>query len=135
MYLWRRQASQKWWSNHQDELRAAAGKGLAIIEQAGRKRLDLEVTCRSRSDGQKLAKAFGGRLQKLPRDWLKRFSRQKKGKPLKIGRRLIVVNVGGTSVSRLRLGSPPQGASHLLIPASTAFGTGEHATTAMSIAV
>src|SRR5437773_11813985 len=91
MYLWRRQASQKWWSNHQDKLRAAAGKGLAIIEQSGRKRLDLEVTCRSRSDGQKLTKEFSGRLEKLPRNWLKRFSRKQPTKPLRIGQRLIVV--------------------------------------------
>src|SRR5437773_11703201 len=103
MYLWRRQASQKWWSNHQDELRAAAGKGLAIIEQAGRKRLDLEVTCRSRSDGQKLAKAFGGRIRKLPPDWLKRFSRAEQTKPLGIGQRLIVVRSARDEKSTKRL--------------------------------
>src|SRR5256885_3319396 len=136
MYLWRRPASQKWWSNNEERLRADAGDRLAIIEEAGRKRLQLEVSSKSRSDAQKLAKVFGGRVEKLPRDWLKRFSRARQTEPIKIGKRLLIMNVGGTSVSRFRVGrteSRPKGPSHLFIPAGAAFGTGNHATTAMSL--
>jgi ribosomal protein L11 methyltransferase len=134
MYLWRRPASQKWWSDHGEGLRAAAGDRLAIIEQSGRKRLQLEISSPSRSALQSLVEEFGGRVLKLPRDWLKRFSHEQQTEPIKIGKRLVIKNVGGTSVSRLRARrgkSRPKGPSHLFIPAGTAFGTGEHATTAM----
>ena len=107
MYLWRRLASQKWWGDNQDRVRALAGNGLAIIERRDRKQLQLEVTSQSRRGAQKLAREFGGRFEKLPADWLKRFVRQK-AKPLKVG------------------------SGHLIIPAGAAFGTGEHATTIMS---
>src|SRR5439155_1346004 len=78
MYLWRRQASEKWWRDKEEELRAVAGDRLAIIEQAGRRRLQFEVASSSRTGLLKLAKQFGGRVEKLPRDWLKRFSRQRR---------------------------------------------------------
>ena len=138
MYLWQRSGSQKWWSDNKKRLRAAAGDQLAIIEEAGRKRLQLELASPSRAKLQSLAKEFDGLILKLPRDWLKRFSCEQQTEPIKIGKRLIVVNVGGTSVSRPRsqagqTESRPIGPSHLFIPAGTAFGTGEHATTAMSL--
>jgi ribosomal protein L11 methyltransferase len=130
MYLWRRLASQKWWSNNEDRLRARAGDRLAIIEEAGRKRLQLEIASPSRAELQSLVREFGGRVLKLPHNWLKRSSREQQTEPIKIGKRLILFNVGGTSVSRR---SRHQGPSHLIIPAGAAFGTGEHATTAMSL--
>src|SRR6266404_4730654 len=102
MYLWRRQTGQAWWSVHEDELSAVAGNRLAIIEQAGRKRLQLEVTSTSHGELRSLVKRFGGRVETLPPGWLKRFARKQKMKPLDIGRRLIITNVGGTSVSQLR---------------------------------
>src|SRR5437763_14058868 len=82
MYLWRRQASEKWWRNKEEELRAVAGDRLAIIEQAGRRRLQFEVASSSRTGLLTLAKQFGGRVETLPRDWLKRFSRPQKTKPI-----------------------------------------------------
>ena len=109
MYLWRRQASEKWWRDKEEELRAVAGDRLAIIEQAGRRRLQFEVASSSRTGLLKLAKQFGGRVEKLPRDWLKRFSRPQKTKPIELRNQ------------------------KLIIPARAAFGTGEHATTAMSL--
>jgi ribosomal protein L11 methyltransferase len=90
-------------------LRAAAADKLAIIDEAGRKRLQLEVAAPSRDEMLTLVKEFGGRVEKLPRDWLKRLAGQQKTKPIEIrGQKLI-------------------------IPAGAAFGTGEHATTAMSL--
>jgi ribosomal protein L11 methyltransferase len=123
MYLWRRSGSQKWWSDNEERLRTAAGDRLAIIEEAGRKRLQLEVTSGSQSDAQKLAKEFGGRVEKLPKDWLKRFSCEQHTEPIKIGKRLIIV----------RSRKDRQPTNQLIIPTGAAFGTGEHATTAMSL--
>ena len=109
MYLWRRRASQRWWSDNEKRLRDAAGDQLAIIDEAGRKRLQFEVASPSRAELQSLVKEFGGRVEKLPSDWLKRFSRQQKTKPIEIRDQ------------------------KLIIPAGVAFGTGEHATTAMAL--
>jgi len=68
-------------------------------------------------------------MEALPRNWLKQFARAD-SKPIKIGKRLVISSARGTSVSRL---SRHEGRSHLIIPASLAFGTGEHAATAMSL--
>ena len=129
MYLWRRTAEMHWVEAHEDALRAKASGQLVIVRRPGRKRLELEIVCRSRSDSCALLKEFGGRIEALPRNWLERFARGD-AKPIKIGKRLMVSSVGGTLVSRL---SRHKGRSHIIIPASLAFGTGEHATTAMSL--
>jgi len=123
MYLWRWLASQKWWADNEKDLLVVAGDRLAVIEEAGRKRLRLEVASRSRTQLQNLTKQFGGRIEKLPADWQRRFSRKQKTKPLRIGRRLII--------ARSRKNRPST--NQLIIPPGTAFGTGAHATTAMSL--
>src|SRR5437868_11478330 len=123
MYLWRRLASQKWWNDSEKELRAIAGNELTIIERPGRKQLQLEVASSSRTELQSLAAQFRGQVEKLPADWQKRFSRKQKTKPLRIGQRLTVVRSRKNRLST----------KELIIPAGTAFGTGEHATTAMSL--
>jgi ribosomal protein L11 methyltransferase len=108
MYLWRRSASQRWLSNNEERLGAIAGDRLAIIERPNQKRFRIEVASKSRAQLERIAKKLGGRIQRLPRDWLKR-SLRRKTKPIKIG------------------------SKSLTIPAGAAFGTGEHATTAMSL--
>ncbi len=108
MYLWRRSAGQNWLRDQEGKLSALAGDQLSIIERPDRKRLQLEVASNSRAELQRLAKHFGGRIRKLPGDWLKRALRHKT-KPIKVA------------------------GSRLIIPAGAAFGTGEHATTAMSL--
>jgi ribosomal protein L11 methyltransferase len=130
MHLWRKLAELRWLSAHENILQARSRGRLVIISRPGRKRLQLEIACRSRNLSRKLVKEFGGRTEKWPRDWLKRFADPRKSKPLKIGKRLLVANVGGTLASRQ---SQYKGRSHILIPASAAFGTGEHTTTAMSL--
>ena len=107
MYLWRRAASERWLDQHESELRDLAGHRLAIIERLNRKQLSLEIGSNSRPLLQQIQRQFNGRIQKLPRDWLKR-SLHRKTKPLRVGTK------------------------RLIIPAGAAFGTGEHATTAMS---
>ncbi len=129
MYLWRKIAEPRWLSAREDILQARSGGALAIISRPARKRFQLEIACTSRKHSRKLVKEFGGRVAELPRDWLERFALDD-SKPIKIGKRLLILNAGGTSVSRL---SRHKGRSHIVIPASIAFGTGEHVTTAMSL--
>jgi ribosomal protein L11 methyltransferase len=129
VYLWRRTAKTTWVEAHQDLLQAHAQGRLVLVQRPGRKRLELEIACRSRSDSSALLKQFGGRIKALPRNWLKQFTRAE-SKPIKIGKRLVISNVEGTLVSRPSRHKPR---SEIIIPASLAFGTGEHATTAMSL--
>jgi ribosomal protein L11 methyltransferase len=129
VYLWRRTAEIHWVKTHEDALQAKASGQLVIVRRPERKRLELEIVCRSQSDSSALLKEFGGRIEALPRNWLERFARAD-AKAIKIGKRMVVSSVGGTLVSRL---SRHKGRSRLIIPASLAFGTGAHATTAMSL--
>ena len=152
MYLWRRTAEIRWLKAHEDLLQAHAHGQLVIVRRPERKRLELEIVCRSRSDSSTLLTEFGGRIEALPRNWLERFARGD-AKRIKIGKRLIVVR----SMNELRRCSvrchqrsphhrarpdalrTAHSTAHtikpalLVIPASFAFGTGEHATTAMSL--
>jgi len=123
-----------------------------IVRRPERKRLELEIVCRSRRDSSALLTEFGGRIEALSRNWLERFARGD-AKPIKIGKRLIVIRSidelqrcsvrcpKRSSHHRVRPGAlrPAHPTAHtikpalLVIPASLAFGTGEHATTAMSL--
>jgi ribosomal protein L11 methyltransferase len=152
VYLWRRTAEIRWLKAREDLLQAHAHGQLVIVRRPGRKRLELEIVFRSRSDSSALLKEFGGRIEALPRNWLERFARGD-SKPIKIGKRLMVVS-SMNELRRCRVRCPQRssrrGASSdalrrahsaagdikpalLVIPASLAFGTGEHATTAMSL--
>ncbi len=128
MYLWRKIAEPRWLSARENILQARSGGRLAIISRPGRKRQQLEIACTSRNDSRKLVEEFGGRTEKLPRNWLKRFACLHRSKPLKVGKRLVIAGEidfqtpKAFVLKKRRL---------LVIPASAAFGTGEHATTAM----
>src|SRR5438046_2059456 len=108
MYLWRKSANPKWLSDNESGLRALAGDQLAIVERLNRKQLQIEVASKSRIKLQKLDRKFGGRVEKLPKSWLQRL----------VGRKTQPLRVGNET---------------LVIPAGMAFGTGDHATTAMSL--
>jgi len=129
VYLWRKTAEINWVEEHQDDLQAHAKGHLVIVTKPGRKRLQLEIVCRSRADWSALLNEFGGRVKVLPRNWREQLVRPD-SKPIKIGKRMLISNMEGTSVSR---SSRQKGRSRIIIPASLAFGTGEHATTAMSL--
>src|SRR5438477_8509790 len=100
MYLWRRLAARKWLSAREEILRSKFGRRLAIIERSGRQRAQLEVACASGRQARELVKKLGGRIEKLPRNLLTRFARAQNSKPLRLGQRLVILNVGGTLVSR-----------------------------------
>jgi ribosomal protein L11 methyltransferase len=125
MYLWRRLAAPRWLIANEELLRSRLGDRLAIIERTGQKRALLEVACRSRKQARDLVKEFDGRIERLSRDWLERLS-EKKRKPLRIGKRLVIMR----AEEKREAGSFP---CRLVLPAGAAFGTGEHATTAMSL--
>jgi ribosomal protein L11 methylase PrmA len=126
MYLWRKRATAHWFAANQATLSSRARENLTIIEFPRHKRLCLEAACSSKRDAQALIRQFGGHVEKLSRNWLKRFSSQQKTRPLKIGNRLVISNAEGPLTRHRR-------SSHLCIPAGAAFGTGKHVTTAMSL--
>ena len=124
MFLWRKLASAEWLRDNEAAVRARAGSRLALIERPGGSRIALEIVCVKQTDARELMKAFGGRIEKLGKDWLVASARAQRLRPVRIGKRLIVA-----AERTKRSGSVPQ----LIIPAGAAFGTGEHVTTAMSL--
>ena len=139
MDQWSKLVDPGWLTRHEDKLQSQAQEKLVIVSRPERKRLRLEVACASRNLGQKLVEKFGGRVENLPRNWLKQFENLRKSKPLKIGHRLLISAVASSRPKRGSVSSinyrtkAPLSAAQLVIPASAAFGTGEHATTAMSL--
>jgi ribosomal protein L11 methyltransferase len=127
MFVWRKRASAVWLAANEAPLREIGGRRLAIISRADRKSAIAEIAGSSRRNLEKIRSRFGGTIEKLPRDWLKEFSRSQKSEPIKIGNRLTIYR-SVTSKNRSRNKN-----RSLLIPAGAAFGTGEHATTAMSL--
>ena len=154
MHLWRKLAEPRWLSAHENNLQTRSRGRLVIISRPGRKRLQLEIACGSPNLSRRLVEEFGGRIETRPHDWLKRFADLHKSKPLKIGKRLIVARSIHDYRQRCSVRCPQRIAvrrardhalrtahatasadttSLLIIPASAAFGTGEHVTTAMSL--
>jgi ribosomal protein L11 methyltransferase len=126
MILWRKQASQEWLAANESQLELIAGYDLAIIDRPGHARALVQVTCRTRTKCAALQGAFGGSTHSLPRNWLAQARSRETHAPIRVGRRLVVVS---DSISSAK----SDGKTHLVIPAAGAFGTGEHATTAMSL--
>jgi ribosomal protein L11 methyltransferase len=142
-----------WVKAREDLLEAHAPGQLVIVRRPERKRLQLEIACKSRKAARALLEQFGGRVKELPHNWLNRFARACKGKPIQIGKRLIVAKPVNeppgcsqagderNSVRRARSDSQTRAdvkaqigeTQFLLIPASMAFGTGEHATTEIAL--
>jgi ribosomal protein L11 methyltransferase len=152
VYLWRKKAKVDWVETHEEILQTGALGQLVIVHRPGRKHLELEIVCRSRSESSVLLKKFGGRVENVPADWLARIAREQ-SKPIKIGRRLVVARsvkqarhagrrmsqrssrrrARADAVRMKNAGGARIKPALLVIPASLAFGTGEHATTAMSL--
>jgi len=127
MFVWRKRASAVWLAANEARLCEIGSHRLAIISRPDRKSAIAEIAGSSRRNLEKIRDRFGGTIEKLPRDWLKEFSRSQKSEPIKIGNRLTIYR-SVTSKNRSRNKN-----RSLLIPAGAAFGTGEHATTTMSL--
>jgi ribosomal protein L11 methylase PrmA len=127
MFVWRKRASAVWLAANEAPLSDVGGHRLAIISRPDRKSAIAEIAGGSRRNLEKIRSRFGGTIEKLPRDWLREFSRSQKSEPIKIGNRLTIYR-SVTSKNRSRNKN-----RNLLILGGAAFGTGEHATTAMSL--
>ncbi len=122
MFVWRKRAGARWLAANEAELRELARERLAVIFKPANKTQIAEVAATNRRKLEFLRARFGGAVKRLPHDWQ---THEREAKPIKIGQRLIIAR--SQIVGRaLRLPT-------LVIPAGTAFGTGEHATTAMSL--
>jgi ribosomal protein L11 methyltransferase len=128
MYLWRKVAAPRWLNAHEAKLPGRAPGRLAVIAKPRGKRLQIEIACGSRPQARPLLRDFGGRIEKLPHNWWKRLAREPEAKPFKIGKRLVITRSSSFQTAETIWKSP-----FLVIPAGAAFGTGEHAGTAMSL--
>src|SRR5439155_22104765 len=90
MSLWRKSAAPAWVKAHEDLVQSRARGQLVIVRRPGRKRLQLEIVCRSRKASRELIEQFGGGVDELPRNYLDRIASPCKADPIKIGKRLIV---------------------------------------------
>jgi len=122
-YLWRKRATHEWLTGNELRLDVATGGTHSIVEKPGMRRLQVEMFCPSPAVAEKLKQTFGGAIAELPPDWHGQFLSARSMKPLRIGRRLVIAS------------DPADAADEavLVIPAGAAFGTGDHATTAMSL--
>ena len=123
MFVWRKRASTVWLAANEAAVREVTGQRLAVISRPGGKTAIAEIAGSSRRDLERIRSRFGGTIERLSCNWLKEFSRAQKSAPIKIGKRLIIYR-SVTSKNKN---------TSLLIPVGRAFGTGEHATTAMSL--
>jgi ribosomal protein L11 methyltransferase len=126
MYIWRKYVKSDWLRLRSEILSAQFGAELAIVERPGKRQVLLQVSRPTFQQINALVREFGGSAEKLPREWLQDFAKRAQTKPLRIGSRLLVL--GKPDKMRQTRSAPT-----VVIPAETAFGTGEHATTAMCL--
>jgi ribosomal protein L11 methyltransferase len=124
MYIWRKSVGARWLRAHNEDIARRFGNAVVVVERPGIERALLEISCPTTRQAQELIREFGGRVEKLRADWLQDFTKRIRAKPLQIGSRLVV----------LRTPAKLNTTAHaIVIPAEAAFGTGEHATTAMCL--
>jgi ribosomal protein L11 methyltransferase len=119
--VWSKRAAPAWIAAREAEIALCSKGAHVIIEQPRRRRAEVQVCCNSVSDAAKLRARFGGSIERLRRDWLEAFMGDSEHAPMRVGKRLTLLSQGEPARDRL------------VIPAGAAFGTGEHATTAMSL--
>jgi ribosomal protein L11 methyltransferase len=127
VYLWRKRVESRKAGEFERKLLKRAAPGLAVITQPGYKRILFEIVLRTRNDARALVNELGGRIEKLSTDWFGQFAQSRKRQPIRIGQALLIIN------ERLRSPKVTRKPLLLSIPAGTAFGTGDHPTTAMAL--
>lgn len=123
MWLWRKLASAKWEDAWEERLAHLPPERLVMIRPAASKMLRLEAYLDEKKEASQLLKMFGGTISQIKRSIQPVEAPQR---TLRFGKTLTLVSdpqLLGTHIS-----------THtLVIPAAMAFGTGEHATTAMCL--
>ena len=120
---WRKICHEKWADSWQECLHWLGWERLVITQLSGSKRIRLEVYDITKAEAATLKEEFGGEIRNLSRstaDWARSIVQKK---PIPIRGRLRIVNLEPDAE---RTTDPEV----IFIPASLAFGTGEHATTA-----
>jgi ribosomal protein L11 methyltransferase len=120
---WRKICHEKWVDSWQERLLWLGSERLVVTQFSGSKRVRLEIYDVTSSEAAVLKKEFGGEIRNLNRssaDWVKSIVQKK---PIPIRGRLRIANLEPEA------GKTPDG-DVIFVPASLAFGTGEHATTA-----
>ena len=123
MLAWRKICHEKWVDSWQERLLWLGSERLVVTQFSGSKRVRLDIYDVTRSEAAVLKREFGGEIRNLSRsnaDWVKSIVQKK---PIPIRGRLRIVNLEPAA------GQTADG-DVIFVPASLAFGTGEHATTA-----
>jgi ribosomal protein L11 methyltransferase len=122
MLVWRKLSSEKWADSWQERLAFFGSERLAITQIANTHRIRLEIFDITPDESALLQKLMGGEVRDLnysSADWVRNIILRK---PISIRGLLRIVNFEPTAGAL--------DADTIYIPASLAFGTGEHATTA-----
>ena len=131
LYFWKKAVSLGRVDGWLEEIGTAVpAERLAVVTKANGRTVSLEAYLDTKSEAEGLARRFGGTTgQVASADWLA-ASAIAPGKPLAFGRRLLITGQA-EELAGLKAAHPTR---HVLcIPAAMAFGTGEHATTAMCL--
>lgn len=123
--IWRKAVGAAWLAANDSALDLRTAGTYALIERPGSQRTIVEACCNP-ATAEELRRSFGGTVSELPPNWQAQAFATAKTKPLRIGKRLLVASDPADV-------GPAYTGALLLIPAGAAFGTGEHATTAMSL--
>jgi ribosomal protein L11 methyltransferase len=130
-YEWQRLASAKWADAWEERLRALIGLDrVALATKPSGRFLKLSAWDLNAREARELVESFGGEsFPQRHKDWATATARPPRA-PLRVAGRLSVV--WDTKTHRDETRRFPN-RPVLLIPASAAFGTGEHATTSMCL--
>jgi len=124
-FVWRKLTTVKWEDVWQERL-AWLGQRLVMVTLAGSRALRLEAHQLTQEEADLLRREFGGGTR-VARPLTMRELEPRPRPPLRIRGRLRIVS---TEKERALAAQREPGIPLLLIPATIAFGTGEHATTA-----
>ena len=131
MHIWRKLFSQSARPQWIDQVGSFAGLDrLVVVEPGNGRRARAEVYCEAADQARELARRFGGQVRPLPDKSWQPPPATERGRPLALGGKLLVT-AWQDELGELRASHPARQA--LCIPAAMAFGTGEHATTAMCL--